>query len=360
MKRRWLIRGALLVALLGAGGLLVSALGLIPIAASSGHWRITAWFLHFTMRRSVATHSLGDEVPPLDEPRLVLRGAGAYESMCQSCHGRPEEPLPVVPQAATPPPPRLGPGLNDKWDPEELIYIVKHGVKFTGMPAWPTQQRDDEVHAMVAFLRTLPELDAAGYHRLVYGDTPPPVADDTLRELARRNCAQCHGSDGCGRGLGAFPRLAGQTREYLSASLHAYVAGRRHSGVMQTIATRLGPAERDGLAAHYSELPACPPLAVSHESAIERGRVIAHHGDPTRRLPSCVDCHGPGPSPRNPEIPALAGQYREYLELQLELFQQDRRGGTDYADLMEPVAHYIDAEQIRAVAAYYASLTAAR
>jgi hypothetical protein len=57
-----------------------------------------------------------------------------------------------------------------RYTPEQLFSIVKHGIKFTGMPAWPVQQRDDEVWAMVAFLRRLPDLDAAGYRRLAYGE----------------------------------------------------------------------------------------------------------------------------------------------------------------------------------------------
>mgnify|MGYP003298824914 CR=1 FL=1 len=31
----------------------------------------------------------------------------------------------------------------------ELFSIVKHGLKFTGMPAWPTQSRDDEVRRVI-------------------------------------------------------------------------------------------------------------------------------------------------------------------------------------------------------------------
>jgi hypothetical protein len=49
--------------------------------------------------------------------------------------------------------------------PDELFYIVKHGIKFTGMPAWPAQQRDDERWAMVAFLRRLPDLAHASTRR---------------------------------------------------------------------------------------------------------------------------------------------------------------------------------------------------
>jgi cytochrome c553 len=53
--------------------------------------------------------------------------------------------------------------------------------------------------------------------------------------------------------------------------------------------------------------------------------------------------------------PQLAGQYAEYLALQLRLFKDDRRGGTPYAHIMRMVAARLTLEQIAAVAAYYAS-----
>src|SRR5687768_7003788 len=62
--------------LMTLGGFLGAASGIIPIKASSGHWAITRWFLQFSKQRSVATHTLGMESIPLDEPSLVLKGAG--------------------------------------------------------------------------------------------------------------------------------------------------------------------------------------------------------------------------------------------------------------------------------------------
>ena len=61
--QRWGVRIAALLAILAVGGMLVVVSGLVPIKASSGHWRITSWLLHFAMRRSVATHSLGPAGP---------------------------------------------------------------------------------------------------------------------------------------------------------------------------------------------------------------------------------------------------------------------------------------------------------
>jgi cytochrome c553 len=346
--------------------LLVAVSGIMPLKASSGHWAITAWFLHFTMRRSVATHTLGLQAPALDAQRLVLQGAGHYETGCRPCHGSVDLPLPRIAQQMTPPPPYLPPRITT-WEPAELFYIVKHGVKFTGMPAWPSQQRDDEVWAMVAFLRTLPELDAEGYQRLVHGEAAArravtPLADimrpEQVPQAVTASCARCHGADGRGRGVGAFPKLAGQRPAYLFAALQAYARGERHSGTMGPIAAGLSLDEMHELALYYSSRrqpsPPLPPQDATPAS--ERGRVIAERGIPPQRVPACVACHGPGATRRNRFYPRLAGQYADYLVQQLELFHQEHRGGSSYAHLMRPVATRLTQQQMRDVAQYYASL----
>jgi mono/diheme cytochrome c family protein len=194
-------------------------------------------FLHFTMRRSVATNSLGADVPPLDHLDLVLKGAMHYETGCRSCHGSPGRPLPRIPQQMTPHPPELPPRIGEL-KARELFYVVKHGVKFTGMPAWPTQKRDDEIWAVVAFLQKMPELDDAAYRRLVHGPPPPSAPIETLGGTTQlphaltQSCARCHGHDGLGRGSGAFP--TGRPVRRLSAerapSLRARGAAERHHG----------------------------------------------------------------------------------------------------------------------------------
>jgi cytochrome c553 len=354
----WLRYAALVGAGLAAAGFLVVASGIVPIKASAGHWAITRWFLSFAMQRSVTTHALAVTPPSLDEPWLVLKGAGHYDFGCRPCHGSPGQGPPTIALAMTPSPPYLPPAIGE-WDPEELYYIVKHGVKFTAMPAWPAGQRDDEVWAMVAFLRKLPGLDPSGYRRLVRGD---PAAAEVARVpgTVTARCGPCHGVDGHGRGLGAFPKLAGQRPAYLLASLEAFARGERHSGIMTAIAAGLGVDEMGELSRYYASLPETAPQPFSRPDRVapDLGEAIAQHGLPAQRVPACVPCHGPGTTPRNPMYPHLAGQYAEYLALQLRLFKDDRRGGTPYAHIMRMVAGRLTPAQMRAVAAYYASLPA--
>jgi cytochrome c553 len=397
LMKRWFISVGVVLALAGVGGLLAAVSGIVPIAASSGHFAITRWFLQFAKQRSVATHTLGQAPPGIDDPALLLKGAGHFEAGCRPCHGAPDLPrLPRVPRAMLPPPPDLA-LVAAEYAPEELFYIVKNGIKFTGMPAWPAQVRDDEVAAMVAFLVALPKLDAAAYRRLVHGEPAAGDASSAAEPLdvlagvehAPRavvaSCGRCHGRDGRGRGNAAFPALAGQRERYLLLALEAYADDRRPSGVMQPSAAALSAEEMREIAAYYSRLPArrargtepvsssrlssspvsSSPVSSSSVSsgpvskdaaALARGRDIAERGVPDRRVPSCSDCHGPSPALAGAAAPLLAGQYADYLVLELQLFARKERGGSDRAHLMDEVAPRMTDAQMRDVAAYYESI----
>ena len=187
-----------IVALLGLGilGTLFAWSGAMQISASSGHWRITDWFLHWTMRNSVRTYAWLDAPPdPLDDEGLVS-AAGHFRQACQVCHGAPGvRPSPVM-QQATPPAPDLARTAGE-WRDRELFWIIRHGVKFTGMPAWAAADRPDEVRRMTAFVRRLPQMTAAQYQALTQAGEErrlPGVAPATLSA-----CTSCHGVDGQGQ-----------------------------------------------------------------------------------------------------------------------------------------------------------------
>ena len=356
--KRWVLRVSIAGLVLAVAGFSVAASGIIPVKASSEHWPVTRWFLRFSMQRSIATHSLGIEVPRLDDSTLVLKGAGYYEIGCRSCHGAPGMTRPRIANSMMPQPPLL-PERIVASNPRKLFYVVKHGMKFTGMPAWPSQERDDEVWAMVAFLLKLPDLDEAGYQRLVEGEPAhlshaiPPVV---------QTCARCHGGDGLGRGEGAFPKLAAQRSEYLDNALTAYASGSRHSGIMQPVAGGLTRESIQLAVRYYAGLTTASSVTAkaekSNAAAIERGRAIASDGIRPQRVPACVECHEPGGRRAKPSYPSLAGQHSAYLQLQLQLFKSEQRGGSDYAHLMRPVASRLTNEQMRDVALYFESLPA--
>jgi cytochrome c553 len=233
-----------------------------------------------------------------------------------------------------------------RWDSRELFQIVKHGIKFTAMPAWPAPQRADEIWTMVAFLRALPNLTPDAYRELAFGGT---TTSDGVSAIER--CARCHGTDGMGRG-GDFPVLAGQRPEYLHNALLAYRSGNRHSGFMRSEAAELDDQARTAVVTHFAQLPRTgeqTPLA-------GEGATLIFEGQPSRQIPACRECHGPGATDRNPAYPINAGQDADYLFEQLMLFSENRRGGSPYAPIMQAIAARLTPAQMRAAADYYASI----
>lgn len=242
----------------GFGALFVAGavvwFGLYDVAASREHTTATDWFLHFVMRRSVAAHAPELNVPNLDDPNLILRGALHYASGCAACHGAPGQLASPIAQQMTPVPPALYGAWKD-FDPSQLFWIIQNGVKMTAMPAWPAPHRSDEIWAMVAFVEQLRSLRTPDYLALV-GDRPggwlPAPPPGSGFEPAA--CARCHGADGGGRS-GVAPALAGRSEAELETALRAYRDGSKPSGFMQPVAAQLSDVQIAAAAKYYAALP---------------------------------------------------------------------------------------------------------
>jgi cytochrome c553 len=336
------------LAALPVAGLMFAWIGFFNIGASSGHWKITEWVLHSLMRSAVKTYAYV-EVDPLAElpQHAVAQAAGHFARGCSFCHGAPGEEPSAAAGHLLPKPPDLVWKVGE-WNDAQLFWIVKHGVRFTGMPAWPTQVRDDEVWGMVAFLRELPDLDVSGYRELAYGGRSAMTMRPHGFEQTLAECARCHGDDGMDGGEGT-PAIAGQSEAYLRESLRAFAKEHRHSGVMALPMQAIDPAEIDALSRHFAALPS--PLRALGRNATRPNSIsgVVMNGVPTRGIPACIGCHGDD-APRNPAYPRIAGQKGEYVESQLRLFRSGQRGGTLYAHLMENAARGLTDEEISALA----------
>ena len=353
---------------LGAGAaaviavLLIAWSGVYNIAASRGHWAIIEWFLAFGMRNSVELRSSLIEVPRLDDPDLYTLGAAHFHYGCAWCHGAPGNPTNPIARHMLPPPPDLARAAQ-QWTDEELFWIVKHGVKYTGMPAWISQRRDDEVWAVVAFLKQLPALDGNSYSAMALGGLQ--VAPQSGRELASENawpaavnaCGRCHGVENQRPGSSLVPVLHGQPPEFLIAALNAFARGERESGMMQPIAAELGANAIDRLARFYSGLVA-PPAAnhgVHDPARVSDGQALAVEGLTSARIPPCNTCHG---ADALASYPRLAGQNAAYVKGRLQRWKSGMQSSSPAESIMAPIAQLLSDAQIDAVAAYYASLPA--
>jgi len=361
-----IVRFVGVVALIGVVTLLG---GFVSLKASTGHWSITESGLRFAMQRSVATWSMGVDVPDLTHEMAPV-GAAHFDRWCRSCHGVPGDWQTRMGKLMLPP----APGLGHMDDAKHAFFVVKHGLRFTGMPAWPTQVRDDEVWRVTAFVLASGDTTAETWAEWTRPAPRPASAPD---DPILAGCAVCHGWDGRARSGGFVPALGGQREAYLRASLDAYAASERASGFMQPVAAALSPDERARVAAWFAGRDAlrsdavvltadsppdrtAPPDPMQHvedrtDDSWARGRRIAVHGLPRQRIPACTSCHGDGGAQAHEAWPRLAGQSEVFLVTQLELLREGVRGGADFEGLMTSVAnHQLGDVEIRAVAGFYA------
>jgi mono/diheme cytochrome c family protein len=136
------------------------------ISATSRHWPITSWIIDAIRVRSIKVHASGIAAPPgLDDPANVLIGVGHFAAHCAVCHGAPGVPKGDIARGLFPLPPDLAEAAP-LYSPAELFWILKHGIKMTGMPAW-SDHSDEELWATVAFLEKLPGMSESDYANLV-------------------------------------------------------------------------------------------------------------------------------------------------------------------------------------------------
>lgn len=351
---------ALAAAVVAAGALAVAGSGILTVAASHGHWAVTNRFLEFTMRSSVRTHALSVAAAPrLDDPDLLRLGAGHFAGGCAPCHGAPGTARGPIYLRMLPPPTDLADAVST-WTPRQLFWIVKNGIKYSGMPAWVTLRRDDEVWAVVAFLRALPQLTPDQYRNLAAAtadEAGQPALELVRHGIPRRAltaCARCHGDERSSPHSRLVPRLAGQDRAYLSRALREYAQGRRPSGIMQPVAAALDSDDVSQLGAYYAGLPA-RAIAPSRTEAklLEAGRRIATEGAAQQSIPACIACHRDRVGAL---IPRLDGQPAPYLAGQLRLWRAGGRTGSVESRIMAAIALRLDDHQIDAVAAYFESI----
>jgi mono/diheme cytochrome c family protein len=140
--------------------------GFYNVSATVPHWRITQWVMDTTRVRSIEAHASRIQVPSdLGDPARVAIGVAHFAAHCAVCHGAPGVPKGDIARGLYPPPPDLAVAVNES-TPAELFWILKHGIKMSGMPAW-SDHSDAELWSTVAFLKQLPGMSEQDYAALL-------------------------------------------------------------------------------------------------------------------------------------------------------------------------------------------------
>ena len=166
MTRKSVLAGSIatVAAVAVVGGFVWS--GIYNVGADDTHTRPVHAMLQLVRDRSITSRARRLHPPPdLDDAAVIRQGAGNYDAMCAGCHLGPGMEATELSKGLYPPPPDLS--KAEVIDASRHFWVIKHGIKASGMPAWGKSMDDRYIWNMVAFLQVLPDLDAGQYQAMV-------------------------------------------------------------------------------------------------------------------------------------------------------------------------------------------------
>ena len=179
--------------------------------------------------------------------------------------------------------------------------------------------------------------------------------DATAGQAKGAVCGACHGLDG--NSVDAqYPKLAGQSEQYIVRQLTDFKASNRHNPIMLGMASPLSTQDMHDLGAYFASQKSRP--GVADQALVEHGQTLFRQGDSTRDIPACMACHTiDGSGNPGAMYPQLAGQHAQYIEAMLKAWHDgDSWGSDNYSQIMPAIAAKLDAKDISALASYIEGL----
>ena len=188
--------------------------GIYNVGADDHHTKPVFALMQSLRANSIHARSKHLTPPNLEDPQLILKGAGQYAAMCTGCHLAPGMEDSEIRPGLYPQPPELA---KLHLDPKDAFWVIKHGIKMSAMPAWGGSHDDATIWSMVAFLQKLPSLSSEQYRDIVA--KAPPDEDMEGGEHHHGDSAADHSHDG----EGAMPAMPG-----MEATEHAHAGEDAH------------------------------------------------------------------------------------------------------------------------------------
>ena len=176
--------------------------------------------------------------------------------------------------------------------------------------------------------------------------TGDPVAGKLKSEL----CQGCHGTEGISK-EGLIPKLAGQYAKYIAKEVRNYQSGVRSHQIMNAMAgTITSDEDLADIAAYFASRPKMKGAGSENEV----GKKLFLHGDLSRTVVACINCHGvngKGLTPNTSMFPVIGGQQKDYIRRQLTNFKADERTNSPNL-IMNRITHKLSDDEIEGLADY--------
>lgn len=160
------------ITILAAAGLVVVYSGVYNVGAIRDDTAIEKWILTAAMMNSVKAHAEPITLPAgFKDDEHVREGFHLFDEMCVQCHGAPGKKRGEVGLGLRPQPPSLSETVH-RWNAAQLFWIVKHGLRATGMPSFAGTHTENQLWSLVAFVQKLPGISSDRYRALVEAADP--------------------------------------------------------------------------------------------------------------------------------------------------------------------------------------------
>lgn len=154
MKRRRLLLTGLVIALAGLGLAVVASRASLSALDEPGQ---AETYLATQAKRFLVGRSARASLPPPppNDAASVAAGRMLFGARCASCHGYDGRTPTDIGRAMYPRTLDLGSAEVQAWSDAELFWIIKNGIRLSGMPAFGRIHSDAEIGHLVHYLRSL-------------------------------------------------------------------------------------------------------------------------------------------------------------------------------------------------------------
>lgn len=142
--------------------LVVILTGAYNVAATDRHNPAVGWALDTAMHNGVEARAGDVEGPAQFTPAMIEAGASEYKEYCAHCHGGVGASKAGWAAGMRPHPPALA-RVAGEWSAAEVFWMVKHGIKMSGMPAFGPTHEDETLWNIAAFVKAMPDMTADRY-----------------------------------------------------------------------------------------------------------------------------------------------------------------------------------------------------
>jgi len=153
-----------------SAAVLIMYTGSYNVAADAPDNPVVDWYLSNTMIHSVISRAKSVQAPAQFSDQQARAGFKVYSQTCVHCHGAPGKDPADIAKGLNPEAPDLSDAVSDMTT-GQMFWIIKNGIKMSGMASYGKVHNDDEIWNIVAFVQRLPKMTPEEYSQ--FAQNPP-------------------------------------------------------------------------------------------------------------------------------------------------------------------------------------------